>query len=593
MPAQSAFKVRPLVPKGDRENRLNDSRPNLLDTRLVPAVMLGAGLAGLPYAMFLQRGMLLGVFGWLVVSALGVELTRRHRGERAAAWVFVLAIGALETWIVPFDGGFDSVAFDGWFPTVVAAAVLLGRRMAILLAAYASAQLLVLAWFAEGLVVDDLGIRLATLLGTTFVAALAVDALRQSARESSAHLDAASAMLNERNLEIARRAEIEAELQGALQQANAAQETRNRFLANMSHELRTPLNAILGYAEILLEDEPLEHQVADLERVVGAGQSLLSLIDHVLELTRIESGTIELDRGLVQVRPLVEKLTSRMRPVFAARRNELVVAIDEGLPDLLSDGGRVQRILRSLLSNAAKFTRDGRVRVTVTLEPFRGSAAIAIRVEDTGIGIEEEALPSLFQPFGQIDDSHTREYGGTGLGLYVGRRYARLLGGDITVESALGEGSTFALLLPVSTPLDDVSALVARRSLEARTASAPVVAVVNGSAEELQELDAVLLSLGYQPLLASTTEQLEDVIDGVQIEVVLGDLKALEQLPRTVGRRLEFHGLPLVVTSGDAGAASLLASGVAAWVAKPFDQDAVRRVLVAAGRGELGGAKTA
>ena len=232
-----------------------------------------------------------------------------------------------------------------------------------------------------------------------------------------------------------------------------ASQHKSQFLANMSHELRTPLNAIIGVSEIMLEDaRELDRpdEVKPLERVLRAGRHLLRLINDILDLSKIEAGKMELQLESFPLAPLLEETASTIATLAAANGNVLDVDCAADVGTIHADATRVRQALLNLASNAVKFTKDGRVTMTAARVAGGAGDTIVLRVSDTGIGMTPEQAARLFEDFTQADASTTRKYGGTGLGLAISRRFCRMMGGDITVESAPGRGSTFTISLPAS-----------------------------------------------------------------------------------------------------------------------------------------------
>jgi signal transduction histidine kinase len=234
----------------------------------------------------------------------------------------------------------------------------------------------------------------------------------------------------------------------ARQEAEGADRAKSTFLASMSHELRTPLNAIIGYSEILAEsaeDAGLADDLGpDLQRIESSGRHLLGLINDILDLSKVEAGKMQLFVEEVDVRAVVDEVLAAARPQAQAKGLALESVIAGDVGPIRADVMKLRQSLQNLVGNACKFTEGGRVEVRVT----RRGDSIAFAVADTGIGITAEQSRRLFQPFTQIDGGATRRQGGTGLGLALSRKLVRLMGGDITVESEPGRGSTFTLVVP-------------------------------------------------------------------------------------------------------------------------------------------------
>lgn len=251
-------------------------------------------------------------------------------------------------------------------------------------------------------------------------------------------------------IEIAERKRAEIALQEALHKAEAASRAKSTFLANMSHELRTPLNAIIGYSEMLQEEareSGLEEIIPDTQKIYNAGKHLLTLINDILDLSKIEAGRMELYLEKFDLSNLIEEVVATLHPLVDKNHNQLQVSCSENLGVMYADLTKVRQILFNLLSNALKFTEGGTVLLSATREPAGDSDWVYLQVSDTGIGMSAEQQQNLFQPFIQGDASTTRKYGGTGLGLAISRLFCQMMGGDITVESELEVGSTFTVHL--------------------------------------------------------------------------------------------------------------------------------------------------
>jgi signal transduction histidine kinase len=239
------------------------------------------------------------------------------------------------------------------------------------------------------------------------------------------------------------------EIQEKSRQLAEASQHKSQFLANMSHELRTPLNAIIGVSEMLREDaEALNQDLEPLDRVLGAGRHLLALINDILDLSKIEAGRMELQLEDFALPPLIDGVAKTVEPLAAKNSNQLVVYCDGVIGSLHADSMRLRQALLNLMSNANKFTERGTITVDARQAQEEGRDWVTIAVADTGIGMTAEQMGRLFQEFSQADASTTRKYGGTGLGLAISKRFCQMMGGDITVESTPGRGSTFTIRVP-------------------------------------------------------------------------------------------------------------------------------------------------
>jgi len=287
-------------------------------------------------------------------------------------------------------------------------------------------------------------------------------------------------------------------------QLEEASQHKSAFLANMSHELRTPLNAIIGYSEMLQEDavdEGAEGLVPDLKRVNAAGKHLLELINSILDLSKIEAGKMELQLDDFSVAGMVEEIRAVVQPLAEKNGNQLEVECDAAAGTMHADLTKVRQVLFNLLSNACKFTENGTVSLAVQRETAPDSAWLVFLVSDTGIGMTPDQLGRLFQEFTQADASTTRRYGGTGLGLALSRRLCRLMGGDVSVTSEAGRGSTFVVRLPA-----DVTHIVERPESTGPSATGTVL-VIDDEASVRDVVRRFLGREGYRVVTAPNGEE--------------------------------------------------------------------------------------
>ena len=382
------------------------------------------------------------------------------------------------------------------------------------------------------------------------------------------------------------------EIQEQSRQLEAASQHKSQFLANMSHELRTPLNAIIGVTDLLLEDArdlaDRADQVEPLERVLRAGRHLLALINDVLDLSKIEAGKMDLYLESFPIAPLLNDVSETVRMTAEGNGTVLSIECAADIGTMRADATRVRQALLNLASNAVKFTQNGRVTIAATRVLSQTGEVIVLRVSDTGIGMAPEQTARLFQDFTQADASTTRKYGGTGLGLAISRRFCRMMGGDITVDSAPGQGSTFTITLPAA--VDPASAAEGRRETPAparlpRTTSrgARSVLVIDDDATVRDVLGRYLERQGFQVITAA---------DGIE-----GLTRAREHHPAAITLDIMMPGLDgwtvLAALKGDPDLADIpvvlvtivdekqrgYALGVVEHLVKPVDRERLAAIL--------------
>ncbi len=363
--------------------------------------------------------------------------------------------------------------------------------------------------------------------------------------------------------------------------AESANLAKSQFLANMSHELRTPLNAIIGYAEMLQEDardNDDETTVQDLHRILAAAKHLLSLINEILDLSKIEAGRMEASPTHFDPHEMLEDLIETVRPLAEQNGNAITMTGQAAAGAAHTDSTKLRQCVLNLLSNACKFTRDGQIELHFERRDYAGVEQLFITVRDTGIGMSNESLARLFQPFVQADPTITQQYGGTGLGLTITRRLAQLLGGDVEVESALGQGSTFTLHAPADFA-DAAKALGVAAQVDALQGSAdgPLIIVIEDEPDARELAARSLTRAGFSVLgvgggeagLALARTEAPAL---VLLDIFLPDrsgwrvLQSLKHDPKT-------QDIPVIVLSVNEDRAHALALGAAEHIVKPADRD--------------------
>jgi signal transduction histidine kinase/CheY-like chemotaxis protein len=374
----------------------------------------------------------------------------------------------------------------------------------------------------------------------------------------------------------------QADLEKARDDADSANRAKSQFLASMSHELRTPLNAIIGYSEMLIEeadDLGAAEFVPDLEKIRGAGKHLLGLINDILDLSKIEAGKTELFIETFDVGDLVDQVKATIAPLVDKNGNRLEVRL-EGDPGMMqSDQTKLRQNLFNLLSNASKFTKGGEISLCVrSSRDESGTDFVEFEITDTGIGMTAEQKAKLFQAFSQADSSTSRNYGGTGLGLAITKHFCRMLGGDVSVETEFGVGSSFKMRLPrtiVNAPSDTASA-------QEDTPRATVL-VIDDERATRDLLGDALAREGYRVVTAPGGRNglrlaKETKPDAVILDVIMPDVDGWTVL-RSLKSDPELCEVPVILVTVLGDREMGIALGAAEHISKPIDPPELLRTL--------------
>jgi len=397
--------------------------------------------------------------------------------------------------------------------------------------------------------------------------------------------DALKTQTQELEGEIIQRKRAQEESLAAKRTAENASRAKSSFLANMSHELRTPLNAIIGYSEMIeeeIQDTGQFRNVQDVKKIQSAGKHLLSLINDVLDLSKIEAGKMGLHLETFDVAQMVQEMVATFQPTVAKNSNTLEVSLAEDLGLMRADVTKVRQILFNLLSNACKFTSHGTVSIDVARTETSDRQWIRFRVRDTGIGISPEQQTNLFEEFAQADVSIARKFGGTGLGLAISHRFAQLMGGHFSAESELGKGSIFTVHLPTTVSTEAAEAAKSKENSDPSAAApqpqsqAETILVIDDDPAVRDLMSRFLVKSGFHVVVAADGEEGFRLAKRIRPRIITLDVVMPGIDGWGVLRRLkadpELAGIPVIMVTIVDNEVKGVSLGSSSYVMKPVDR---------------------
>ena len=408
----------------------------------------------------------------------------------------------------------------------------------------------------------------------------------------------------EESLQIAEKAVMDLKeayqaLEIAKQEAETANRTKSEFLANMSHEIRTPMNAIIGFSDLLTESDLTEDQREYVKYIKSSGSHLLTLINDILDLSKVEAGKIEIDETEFSPRNLIKELMVLIQPRVHEKDMKTKILIDEDIPEtLMGDSKHIRQVLLNLLSNAVKFTVRGRITLTVSesesIPPEPGMFPVCFKVSDTGIGISADKLKTIFDPFDRGSSSTSREFEGTGLGLAISKRIIELLGGYIQVESTVGKGTVFTIHMPLKMveQKEFLESINKRQEIPVDsqdihygeiTKPGTTILIIEDDAPSRKLMEVNLKDAGFSVIALPSAEEANMLLrrmkpDLIILDIILPGISGWEMLDRLKSCK-ETAQIPIIISSVLAESRKGYALGAADYIEKPLRiKDLVNRV---------------